>query len=101
MSGHVEIKATCLTSLNCGVHTTAECCRPALMIQILSAEGFRTLLEEGPGKSLPENKNAEVRKPKENPSEVTETLTCVICDTKFTRTRVKGRKPHSCPECKF
>jgi hypothetical protein len=70
-------------------------------IQILSAEGFRTLLDEGPGKSLPENKNADVRKPKENPSAVTETLTCVICDTKFTRTRVKGRKPHSCPECNF
>lgn len=70
-------------------------------ILILSAEGFRTLLDEGPGKSLPENKNAEVRKPKEAPGEVTETLTCVICDTKFTRTRVKGRKPHSCPECNF
>jgi hypothetical protein len=39
-------------------------------IQILSAEGFRTLLDEGPGKSLPENKNAEVRKPKEAPGEV-------------------------------
>jgi hypothetical protein len=70
-------------------------------IQILSAEGFRTLLDEGPGKSLPENINAEVRKPKEVPGEITETLTCVICDTKFTRTRVKGRKPHSCPECNF
>ena len=38
MSGHVEIKATCLTSLNCGVHTTAECCRPALMIRLLKTE---------------------------------------------------------------
>ncbi len=70
-------------------------------ILILSAEGFRTLLDEGPGISLPENKNAEVRKPKVAPGEVTETLTCVICDTKFTRTKVKGRKPHSCPECNF
>ena len=39
MSWNAEIKATCLTSLNCGVHTTAECCRPALMIHLLKTEG--------------------------------------------------------------
>lgn len=70
-------------------------------IQILSAEGFRTLLDEGPGKSLPENKNAEARKPKEDPGEVSETLTCITCGAEFTRIRVKGRKPHSCPKCDF
>jgi DNA polymerase-3 subunit epsilon len=70
-------------------------------VQILSADEFRTLLKEGPGISLPENKNAEVRKPKEVPGEVNETLTCVICGNMFTRIRVKGRKPHNCPECNF
>jgi DNA polymerase-3 subunit epsilon len=70
-------------------------------IQVLTAQSFRTLLDEGPGISLRANKNAEDHKPKEVPGEVNETLTCVICGTKFTRIRVKGRKPHSCPECNF
>jgi DNA polymerase III subunit epsilon len=70
-------------------------------IQILSAEGFRTLLNEGPGKSLPEIKGIKSNNPKDALDKAYETLTCVICSTVFTRLRVKGRKPHSCPECNF
>lgn len=70
-------------------------------IQILSAEGFRTLLNEGPGKSLPEIKGIRNNNPKDALDKAYETLTCVICSTVFTRLRVKGRKPHSCPECNF
>jgi DNA polymerase III subunit epsilon len=70
-------------------------------VQVLSAEGFRILLDEGPGKSLPE-----VEKTKSNPAKSAsekenETLKCVICGSEFTRFRVKGRKPHNCPECNF
>jgi hypothetical protein len=39
MSGQAAIKATCLTSSSCGVHTTVECCPPALMNHLLKTEG--------------------------------------------------------------
>ena len=73
-------------------------------IQILSAEEFRTLLDEGPGRTFPAQKETKQKsstqtKPSKEPEY--ETLTCVICDSQFSRIRVKGRKPHNCPNCNF
>jgi NAD-dependent DNA ligase len=73
-------------------------------IQILSAEEFRTLLDEGPGRTFPaqkETKQKSTNQPKPPKEQEYETLTCVICDSQFSRIRVKGRKPHSCPNCNF
>lgn len=73
-------------------------------IQILNAEEFRVLLDEGPGKTFPapkETKQKSSHQPKPSKEQEYETLTCVICDSQFSRIRVKGRKPHSCPNCNF
>jgi hypothetical protein len=70
-------------------------------VQILTAGEFRTLLDEGPGKTFQEVKQKLSTKPKASSENEYETLTCVICDSQFTRLRVKGRKPHNCPNCNF
>jgi DNA polymerase-3 subunit epsilon len=73
-------------------------------IQILSAEEFRTLLDEGPGRTFPApkgNKPKSSTQPKPSKEQEYETLTCVICNSQFSRIRVKGRKPHNCPNCNF
>jgi DNA polymerase-3 subunit epsilon len=70
-------------------------------VQILTAGEFRTLLDEGPGKTFQEVKQKISTKPKASSENEYETLTCVICDSQFTRLRVKGRKPHNCPNCNF
>ena len=70
-------------------------------VQILTAEEFRTLLDEGPGKTFQEVKQKISTKPKASSENEYETLTCVICDSQFSRLRVKGRKPHNCPNCNF
>ena len=70
-------------------------------VQILTAEEFRTLLDEGPGKTFQEVKQKISTKPKASSENEYETLTCVICDSQFSRLRVKGRKPHNGPHCNF
>ena len=68
-------------------------------VQILTAEEFRTLLDEGPGGTFPEAKQKISAKSKDPLEREYETLTCVICNSQFSRHRVKGRKPYNCPNC--
>ena len=73
-------------------------------VQILKAAEFRLLLDEGPGRTFPaqkETKQKSSTQPKPSKEQEYETLTCVICDSQFSRVRVKGRKPHNCPNCNF
>jgi BRCT domain type II-containing protein len=70
-------------------------------VQILKADEFRILLDEGPGKTFREVKQKISTKSKDSSENEYETLTCVICDSQFSRVRVKGRKPHNCPNCNF
>ena len=68
-------------------------------IQVLTADGFRTLLDEGPGKTLPENNSTKNKESSRLEKDRHEILNCVLCGKEFTRIRTKGRKPHNCPNC--
>jgi DNA polymerase-3 subunit epsilon len=72
-------------------------------VLVLTEEGFRAILDNGPeersDKSHTKNTGgSEARPPKKD---LFETLKCVMCGTEFMRPRVKGRKPHNCPNCNF
>jgi len=68
-------------------------------IRVLSEQGFRKLLDDGPELPNPTRDTERETKtqPKESPT--IEVLTCRSCGSEFSRERTKGRKPHECPSC--
>jgi len=68
-------------------------------IRVLSEQGFRKLLDDGPELPNPTRDTEREAKtqPKESPT--IEVLTCRTCGSEFSRERTKGRKPHECPSC--
>jgi hypothetical protein len=69
------------------------CARPEAVEDLRKrAEGYRAKLEPGPRASRPG-----ISQPVRSGIE---TLTCANCGQEFQRTRVRGRKPLHCPECR-
>jgi DNA polymerase-3 subunit epsilon len=71
-----------------------------LGIKVLTDEGFRRLLEQGPERT---QEASIASKPgpvtKSDSADESETLVCRTCGSEFSRLRVKGRKPHHCSNC--
>jgi len=70
-----------------------------LGIRVLSEQGFRELLDDGPELANP-SRDAERRTNTESKEFPTiEILKCSSCGSEFSRERTRGRKPHECPYC--
>ena len=71
-----------------------------LGIKVLTDEGFRQLLDRGPEPTTEASIASNPGRVDElNSTGESETLVCRTCKSEFARLRVKGRKPHQCPNC--
>ena len=69
--------------------------------RIEAVEDLRKRLAHAKAKQLPRPSHAAAPQPVTTASEpVIETLTCQACGSTFERERTRGRKPHSCPQCR-
>lgn len=68
-------------------------------IQVLSEQGFRKLLDDGPELPNPLRSAGRETTTQSNEPATLEVLTCKSCGSEFSRERTKGRKPHECPSC--
>jgi DNA polymerase-3 subunit epsilon len=68
-------------------------------VRVLSEQGFRKLLDDGPEPPNPPGDAERETKTQSKEFATIEVLTCRSCGSEFSRERTKGRKPHECPSC--
>lgn len=68
-------------------------------VRVLSEQGFRKLLDDGPEPPNPTGDAERETKTQSKEFATIEVLICRSCGSEFSRERTKGRKPHECPSC--